>query len=116
MERGRHLITELAATTNISYKKALCIRIRPFNLRHTSPPQGASCPGFSVKVPVDGSSPVLQHTFVIPTTDDQAGYFFNRASNPDLGRCGGVSYQAYYVMSCNNGAWSAPNIRVSCNY
>lgn len=38
MERGRHLITELAATTNISYKKALCIRIRPFNLRHTSPP------------------------------------------------------------------------------
>jgi hypothetical protein len=116
MERGRHLITELAATTNISYKKALCIRIRPFNLRHTSPPIGATCTSFEAAVPVDGSSPTLYHVITVPDREDRQSFNEPRGRWPDYGRCDNVSYQFRYSITCNDGNWSAPSYSASCNY
>jgi len=43
--------------------------------RNTSPPIGASCPSFTVDIPVERSNPVLKHRFVIPQSDDQFFYF-----------------------------------------
>lgn len=82
---------------------------------NTSPPIGASCPSFTVDIPVERSNPVLKHRFVIPQSDDQFFYFFNQSNNPDFGRCDGVSYQAYYETTCQNGTWSTPNYSASCN-
>lgn len=82
---------------------------------NTSPPAGASCPGFTIDIPVERSNPEFKHRFIIPTSDDKFFYYFNRANNPDSGRCDGVSYQAYYGTTCQNGSWSVPNYSVSCN-
>ena len=83
---------------------------------NTSPPIGASCPSMTVSIEVAGSNPTLYHNFVLPQTKDKESYFWNRANNPDYGRCGGVSYQAFYNSICNDGSWTAPNYSVSCNY